>query len=110
MDFGPDFRNFRSDLKRLWPYFRDYTGFKDFKTHFRDFLLRISGKYFRHFTLAFGDFRDFRTYEHRTSEVLYPSTRHVIKLSVLLLGGSDSPTSGIKCFVTAERSIKKARN
>jgi len=36
MGFGPDFRNFRSDLFRS--YYRDFTSdFKDFTSDFKDF-------------------------------------------------------------------------
>jgi len=63
MDFGPYFRDFRSDLKGFMSYSRDFTsGFKVFKPDFRGFWSDFTDyrdfKYLR----AFRDFRDFRNF------------------------------------------------
>ena len=58
MDFGPDFRDFRSDLKGFRPYsrisqdFRDFTSnFRVFKLDFRDFWSDVTAVSYTHLTL-----------------------------------------------------------
>jgi len=73
VDFGPDFRDFMSDLKGFGSIFRDSTSdFKVFKPDFRDFWSVFTND---------TDFRDFilyfRTFGHRSSEVVGSSTHNV---------------------------------
>jgi len=70
MDFGLDFRDFRSELKGSRPYSWDCTSdFKDFRDLTSEF--KVFKRDFRDFWSDFTDFRSgFETFVHRISEVV----------------------------------------